>query len=58
MSSANDYTRLGVIHLDTKHDYTAFMKYCQDEKNWFKRARQREAAAYAATVMLGGKITE
>ena len=39
MSAANDYSRLGVIHLDTNHDYTAYMEYCKDERNWFKRAR-------------------
>jgi hypothetical protein len=39
MSSANDYSRMGAVTPDTSHDYTAYMEYCKDERNWFKRAR-------------------
>lgn len=39
MSSANDYSRMGVVTPDEAHDYKAYMEYCKDERNWFKRAR-------------------
>jgi hypothetical protein len=38
-SSANDYSRLGAVTQDESHDYAAYMAYCQDDRNWFKRAR-------------------
>ena len=38
-SSPQNPERVGVINVDISHDYTAIMKYCQDERNWFKRAR-------------------
>jgi hypothetical protein len=41
MSAANDYSHLRVAIAETKseHDYAAIMRYAQDERNWFKRAR-------------------
>ena len=38
-SSPESTERLGCITPDFSHDYKAIMKYCQDERNWFKRAR-------------------
>lgn len=38
-SSPQNPERVGAITIDTKHDYAAYMEYCQDENNWFKRAR-------------------
>ena len=39
-SSANDYSLLrSAVTVDETHDYRAYMEYCKDERNWFKRAR-------------------
>lgn len=39
VTSANDYSRMGVVHQDDTHDYQEIMEYIQDGRNWFKRAR-------------------
>jgi hypothetical protein len=38
-SSANDYSRLGVVTQDDTHNYKQLMDYCMDTDNWFLRAR-------------------
>ena len=40
-SSPQNPERVGAITIDTKHDYAAYMEYCKDERNWFKRARDQ-----------------
>lgn len=38
-SSPQNPERVGAITPDPAQDYAAIMRYCQDERNWFKRAR-------------------
>ena len=38
-SSPQNPERVGAITPDKAQDYSAYMEYCKDERNWFKRAR-------------------
>lgn len=37
--SPQTVSRPGAVRPDPAHDYKKVMEYCQDERNWFKRAR-------------------